>query len=251
MQDVDGKKTALFTEESYLLKRPENLSFDAEDLLAYHSGLQIKQMRRKASKAPTFITHLNLLFWLAQRNRRLYKRVPTWCVRTELWNHWLKGNTLGAPTACWVDELVPREEPLLRKYWRARDSGRLDEACRELDDKIDQVVSAIDMHTDVSEISLLTIKTSDLYVMGLGNDANPITAQPQNCYNDTKDRTSVIFNDIGCWPVSPGSVSNCQRDLVNGHSTIRNHVLAECANDYGVPWFQIEKSVQSMKLLPL
>ncbi|RSL61030.1 hypothetical protein CEP54_006442 [Fusarium duplospermum] len=257
LQEADGSKTALskrphlFPDDSKLLVRPENVSFDSEDLLIYHNRLQVREMRRKANNTPTLVTYLNPLFWIAQWNRRLYKRMPTWRVRTELWSLWVKSTTLDAFTACWVDELILREEPLLQAYWRARDSGRLEEARKALDDKIDHIVSAINIDADVSEVSLLAIKTSDLYAMGLGNDANPVTAQPENCYKDTEDRISVIFNDIGCWPVSPGGVSNCRRDLVNGHTTIRNHVLAECANDYGIPRFQIEKSVQSMKLLPL
>ncbi|CAG7564503.1 unnamed protein product [Fusarium equiseti] len=257
MQGADGSKTAiakrpqLFEAEEQLLVRPENLSFDSEDLLYHYSITQVKQLRRKASNAPTWSTYLNPMFWLAQWNRRIYKRVPTWRVRTELWNHWKTNNSLDASTACWVDEVILREEPSLREYWQARDSGRLENARQALDDNIDQIVSAIDMQTDVAEVTLLAIKTADLYAMGLGNDANPITTQPQNCYNDTESRISVIFNDIGCWPISPGGVSNCRRDLVNGHNTIRNHVLAECANDFGIPRFQVEKNVQSMKLLPL
>ncbi|SPJ88071.1 uncharacterized protein FTOL_12540 [Fusarium torulosum] len=257
MQSDDGTKTAIakrpqiFEVEEELLKRPDNLSFDSEDILYHYSITQIKQLRRRASNAPTWSTYFNPIFWIAQWNRRVYKHVPTWRVRTELWNHWKSNNSLDASTACWVDEVILREEPSLRKYWRARDSGQLDKACQALDEDIDQIVSAIGMETDVAEVSLLAIKTADLYAMGLGNDANPITTQPQNCYNDTESRISVIFNDIGCWPISPGGVSNCRRDLVNGHSTIRNHVLAECANDFGIPRFQVEKNVQSMKLLPL
>ncbi|PHH67892.1 hypothetical protein CDD82_1017 [Ophiocordyceps australis] len=87
--------------------------------------------------------------------------------------------------------------------------------------------------------------------MGLGKDATQVTSRPSDCFRDTPDRISVIFNDIGCWPEAPGGVSNCRRDLVDGHSTIRNHVLAECANDFGIPRFQIERNVQSLKLLPL
>jgi hypothetical protein len=245
------QRPQLFSMESRLLQRPRNISFQFEDLLSHHSISQIKQMCRQANHTPTWRTWINPSLWFPRRNRRLYQRVPTWLVRTELWNHWSKTSTLDACTACWVDEIILREEPLLQRYWRARDRGLLEQARQALDDNIDQIASAIDMQIDVSEISLLAIKTSDLYAMGLGNDANPVTSQPQNCYSDTKDRISVIFNDIGCWPISPGGVSNCRRDLVNGHSTIRNHVIAECANEFGIPRFQIEKNVQSMKLLPL
>ncbi|KAM0575553.1 hypothetical protein ACHAP9_000816 [Verticillium nonalfalfae] len=258
LEEDDGRRTALthtpalFANEAVLLALPKDHAFDSDDLLVYHSPLQIRQMLRCArNKRPSLLSRLNPLRWLGRWNVRVYKPVPTWRIRTELWGQWLKTNDLDAVTACWVDELVLREEPLLKAYWRARDSGRLEEALRVLDANVDQIVSAIDIETDVSEVTLLSIKTADLYVMGLGKDANPVTTRPQDCYSDTKDRISVIFNDIGCWPMAPGGVSNCRRDLVNGHSTIRNHVLAECANDYGVPRFQIEKNVQSLKLLPL
>ncbi|KAM0325924.1 hypothetical protein ACHAQA_007229 [Verticillium albo-atrum] len=258
LEESNGTRTALthtpelFAQEAVLLALPKDHAFDSDDLVIYHSPLQIRQMvRRSKNKIPSLLSRLNPLSWAGQWNVRVYKPIPTWRIRTELWGKWLKTNDLDAVTACWVDELVLREEPLLKEYWRARDSGRLEDALQVLDNNVDQIVSAIDIETDVSEVTLLSIKTADLYVMGLGKDANPVTTRPQDCYNDTKDRISVIFNDIGCWPMAPGGVSNCRRDLVNGHSTIRNHVLAECANDYGVPRFQIEKNVQSLKLLPL
>ncbi|KAH6983617.1 hypothetical protein BKA56DRAFT_672274 [Ilyonectria sp. MPI-CAGE-AT-0026] len=257
IQEDSGAKTVIavapevFPNETALMHRPKDLSFDSDDLLIYHSTLQMRQMRRYASTTPTLLSSINPVSWIVMWNRRIYGRVPTWRIRTELWSHWLKSGTLDAVTACWMDELILREEYLLCKYWKARDSGRLDGARCALDENIDQIIAAIDIETDVSEVSLLTIKTSDLYAMGLSHDATQVTSRPQDCFNDTDKRVSVIFNDIGCWPVAPGGVSNCRRDLVNGHTTIRNHVLAECANDYGIPRFQVEKSVQSIKLLPL
>ncbi|KAH7239890.1 uncharacterized protein BKA55DRAFT_706140 [Fusarium redolens] len=257
LDDGDGLRTALvkapevFPQESIFLKYPKDVSFDYDDLLIYHETNQIRQMQQHAIRTRNVLSSLNPVSWIGFWNRRRYRRVPTWHIRTALWNNWLKSGKLDAVTACWIDELVLREERLLRKYWHARDRGRLDDARRALDENIHQIVSAIDIETDVSELCLLRLKTSDLYAMGLSNDATPITARPQDCFKDTEDRVSIIFNDIGCWPVAPGGVSNCRRDLVNGHSTIRNHVLAECANDYGVPRFQIEKNVQSLKLLPL
>lgn len=257
VQEANGARTAvakapeLFQHEADLLSRPKNLSFDTDDLLIYHSVLQVKQMRRYAGSVPTLVSSLNPVSWLVLWNQRKYARVSTWRIRTELWGHWLKSGTVDAVTACWMDELILREERLLRPYWRARDAGRLEEARRLLDANIEQITAAMDMETDVSEVTVLAIKTADLYAMGLGGDATEITARPQDCFADTHNRISVIFNDVGCWPVAPGGVSNCRKDLVNGHSTIRNHVLSECANDYQNPRFQIEKSVQSLKLLPL
>ncbi|EEY15113.1 glycosyl transferase [Verticillium alfalfae VaMs.102] len=198
LEEDDGRRTALthtpalFANEAVLLALPKDHAFDSDDLLVYHSPLQIRQMLRCArNKRPSLLSRLNPLRWLGRWNVRVYKPVPTWRIRTELWGQWLKTNDLDAVTACWVDELVLREEPLLKAYWRARDSGRLEEALRVLDANVDQIVSAIDIETDVSEVTLLSIKTADLYVMGLGKDANPVTTRPQDCYSDTKDRISV------------------------------------------------------------
>ncbi|KAL1412242.1 hypothetical protein Q8F55_003253 [Vanrija albida] len=256
VDDGQGKLTAvaeappLCDSEGLLIKLPADPSFDADDLLIYHSPLRIAQMRRFAAGKTSVLSR-----WINPAalftSSKHYTAVPTWRIRTELWSKWLKSNGIDAVTACTVDELVLRQEPLLRDYWRARDRGLLDRARNALDANLSQIVAAIDIDTDVSEVTLLAIRTSDLYAMGLGKDAPPMTTRPQDCYNDTTERISVIFNDVGCWPIAPGGVSNCRRDLVNGHSTIRNHVLAECANDYGNPRFQIEKSVQSLKLLPL
>ncbi|KJZ79799.1 hypothetical protein HIM_00513 [Hirsutella minnesotensis 3608] len=234
-------------EDEFLLQKPTNLSFDSEDVLIRHSALQAKRMRQHAASELSILSRWSPLhLW----KRKVYLSVPTWRIRTELWNAWLKGG-LDAATACGMDELILREEPLLHSYWRARERGRLEQAKRFLDENVNQIVSAIDLETDISELCLLPIRTADLYAMGLGRDATEVTNRPQDAYSDTKDRLSVIVNDIGCWPEAPGGVSNCRRDLVNGHSTIRNHVLAECANDFGIPRFQVEKNVQSLKLLPL
>lgn len=258
IQEASGRRTAVakaplvFDDEAMLLARPRNLSFDMDDLLIYHSSLQVKQMKRHAKHASrSWLSYLHPLTWLTWRGKRVYQPVATWRIRTELWNDWVHSGTLDAVSACWMDELILREEPRLKKYWRARDGGRLDKATKFLDDDLDQIVSAIEIATDVSEVCLLPIRTADLYSMGSGKDANEVTNRPEDCFDDTENRISVIFNDIGCWPEAPGGVSNCRRDLVNGHTTIRNHVLAECANDFCIPRFQVERNVQSIKLLPL
>lgn len=242
--------------DDVLLQRPKDHVFHSDDLLIYHGMFQLKRMRKAARAANTssgsnVVSSLNLTSLFSWHGRVVYSRVPTWRVRTELWNHWLKTGSLDAITACWMDEDILRNEPLLRDYWKFRDRGQLAKAHAALESNINQIFAAIEIETAVSEVCLLPIKTSDLYAMGLGNDATQVTTRPQDCYRDTKDRISVIFTDIGCWPEAPGGVSNCRRDLVNGHSTIRNHVLAESPNEFGIPRFQIEKNVQSLKLLPL
>ncbi|KAK0615095.1 hypothetical protein B0T17DRAFT_657349 [Bombardia bombarda] len=241
----------LFEHEELLQQRPSDVSFENDDLLIYHTKDQIRRMAKFSGMKLSWASLLNPAAWQYWRKKVVYRKVPTWWLRTELWNHWRKTGTLDAITACWVDELILREEPLLDKYWSARGSGQLSKAKKALNSEIDQIVAAIEIEKDVSEVCMLPIKSADLYAMGLGKDANHVTTRPEDCFKDTNDRISVIFNDIGCWPESPGGVSNCRRDLVNGHSTIRNHVLAESANEYGIPRFQVEKNVQSLKVIPL
>ncbi|KAK4173728.1 family 4 putative glycosyltransferase [Triangularia setosa] len=246
-----AKPPVVFQHEELFLQRPNGHFFENDDLLIHHRVDHVRRMARFCGHKMSWISLLNPAAWLYRRQKTVYRPVPTWWLRTELWDHWRKSGVLDAIAACWMDELILREEPLLKKYWSARNAGQLDKAKTALDSAIEQVVSAIEIEKDVSEVCLLPIKYSDLYAMGLGRDANQLTMKPDDCFRDTHDRISVIFNDIGCWPDSPGGVSNCRRDLVNGHSTIRNHVLAESANEYGIPRFQVEKSVQSLKMLPL
>ncbi|KAK3349640.1 hypothetical protein B0T25DRAFT_582541 [Lasiosphaeria hispida] len=242
----------LFEHEKLLLQRPSDISFQADDLLVHHGRDRIRAVTRFAGASRIPWAYLwDPRVWNYWRTKAVYHRIPTWWLRTELWDHWRQSGDLDAISACWVDEHILREEPLLRGYWRARNTGQLTKARNILDAHIEQIAAAIDIDKEVSEVCMLPIKTTDLYAMGLGKDANHMTMRPQECFHDTKERISVVFNDTGCWPDSPGGVSNCRRDLVDGHSTIRNHVLAECANEFGIPRFQVERNVQSIKLLPL
>ncbi|KAK4191033.1 family 4 putative glycosyltransferase [Podospora australis] len=259
VEEENGTKTATgkppvvfdLEHEALFLVRPSDPYFENDDLLIHHRADHVRRMAKFCGRKLSWVSLLNPAVWIYRRKKTIYRPVPTWWLRTELWDHWRKSGVLDAIAACWMDELILREEPLLKKYWSARNKGQLDTAKKALESKIEQIVSAIEIEKDVSEVCLLPIKSSDLYAMGLGRDANQLTMRPDDCFKDTHDRISVIFNDIGCWPDSPGGVSNCRRDLVNGHSTIRNHVLAESANEFGIPRFQVEKSVQSLKMLPL
>ncbi|QDS72759.1 hypothetical protein FKW77_004222 [Venturia effusa] len=248
----------LFAGEADLFKKPNNLSFDCDDLLRHHKRGHLERMFAAISPDQSSMAKLwsrvasVLPFGLSYWSRHVtHERISTWRLRAELWAIWLKTNDLDAVTACWIDELILRQEPLLSRYWRLRNLGFLFDAKQALDDDIEEIIPAIEMPFEVSQTCVLPIKPCDLYTMGLAKDATQITNRPQDCYKDTKDRISIIFNDVGCWPDAPGGVSNCRRDLVNGHSTIRNHVLAESAHDYGISRFQVERNVQSLKALPL
>ncbi|KAK0710262.1 hypothetical protein B0T26DRAFT_787683 [Lasiosphaeria miniovina] len=195
----------VFDQEDALLIRPTNVNFDDDDLLVHHRPRDL-QLAASATNKASFVSRLNPLGWPYGLQKARYRR-----------NHWLTAGNVDAVTACWMDEVILREEPLLKGYWRARDLGRLGKAKKALDDNIEQIVAAIEIEREVSEMCLLPIKAADLYVIGQSKDANQITNRPQDCYLDTDNQ-------------APGGVSNYRRDLINGH---------------------IEKSVQSLKLLPL
>ncbi|KAM7186124.1 hypothetical protein V8F20_011530 [Naviculisporaceae sp. PSN 640] len=241
----------LFDHEELLWERPSDVLFENDDLLLHHHVRDIRRAVALSGQKMSLSTVMRPSFWKYRSKRTLYRPVSTGWLRTELWNSWRTSGQLDAITACWVDELILRHERTLRTYWSWRGLGQLAKARQFLDAHMHRIGPATEIAQNISEVCLLPIKPTDLYAMGLGKDANQITTRPQDCFNDTKDRISVIFNDVGCWPDAPGGVSNCRRDLVNGHSTIRNHVLAESGNEYGIPRFQIEKNVQSLKLVPL
>jgi glycosyltransferase involved in cell wall biosynthesis len=245
----------IMEDEFGLLEKPKQFCFDDEDLLIYHSSTSLQQMvpSNRGYVAKTF--NAVVTSW-PLRCMRLgevvsYHKLSSSALRTALWDSWQKAPYIDALTASFVDELILRKEPLLREYWQLRDSGFLRRAADVLDQDLEQIVSAIEPTYESSSKCPLIIKPADLFIMGLGKDANQMTSRLDFAYSDTETATSVIFSDNGCWPDSPGGVSNCRRDLVNGHKTIKGHCLAESANDFGVPRYQIERNITSMKVLPL
>ena len=241
----------LFEHEELLQKRPSDVTFHNDDLMFYHHRSDIRRAAILSGQKYSWLSFFRPSMWRYRLKKVEYRPVQTRWLRTELWSSWRKSGGFDAITACWMDEFILRCEPTLRKYWLYRNTGRLTGTTDFLDSHVTKIVPAIEIDQDISEVCLLPIKPTDLYTMGLGKDANQVTTRPQDCFHDTPDRISVIFNDVGCWPDEPGGVSNCRRDLINGHSTIRNHVLAETGNEYGIPRFQVERNVQSLKLVPL
>ncbi|CCG84862.1 protein of unknown function [Taphrina deformans PYCC 5710] len=221
-----------------LMIKPLVLHFDAEDLLFRHDPAPPwwRRALRRCTRNPS---------------RVCYSPMHTGALRTMLWDRWHKSKSLDGVTACYVDTQIVRHEKLLGPYWKARDFGRLRRAAQYLDDHIEAIVARIEIEDSVSQNTFLPYKMADLYTMGTGGSANVKTRKFEDNYSDTHDRLSVMFLDTGCFPDQPGGVSNCRRDLVNGHVTIRNHVFTESANDFGVPRYQVDKNVQSIKVLPL
>ncbi|RDW73621.1 hypothetical protein BP5796_07063 [Coleophoma crateriformis] len=179
------------------------------------------------------------------------RKLPTSVLRASLWKQWASTTNLDAMTACLLDEKILRKEPLLKKYWSLRDSGFFEKAKNELEANLETIVSSMEFPDELSQKINLAIKPADLFSMGLSKDSNFIISRPEQTYIDTDNRLAVMFTDTGCWPDAPGGVSNCRRDLVEGHSTIRNYALTEAANEFGIPRFNIEKNVQLIKNLPL
>lgn len=246
----------ILQDEYGFLEKPKHPSFDYEDLLIYHPLHWVQKLARipvdaNASKWTSRLAS-TMPFGLPYGGKKvIYRKLPTSILRTALWTSWGKAPYLDAVSACFLDEMILRKEPLLHRYWHLRDAGHLYQATDVLDESLEEIISTIEPSHESSQTCPLLIKSADLFTMGLGKDANQLTARLEDAYHDTSSTTSVIFSDNGCWPDNPGGVSNCRRDLVNGHSTIRGHCLAESANDFGIPRYQIERNVNSLKVLPL
>ncbi|KAG9511882.1 glycosyltransferase family 4 protein, partial [Aureobasidium melanogenum] len=245
---------AILKDNFGLLSKPQDLSFDHIDLLIYHPVRYFSKLQKPVITTQNSLGMSRLIGIFGaslEKKRIVYRRLPTSVLRTALWTSWAKPPYLDAVSACFLDELILRKDPILRRYWRLRDAGHLLAAAHCLDEDLDLIISAIEPAVEATQNCPLHIKASDLFLMGLGKDANQVTANPKDAYRDTGSVTSVIFSDNGCWPDNPGGVSNCRRDLVNGHTTIRGHCLAESANDFGIPRYQIEQNINSLKILPL
>ena len=178
-------------------------------------------------------------------------RLSTSRIRTHLWETWRTTQELDAVTVRWLDELALRSESVLKPYWWARDTCRLDTATRYLEQHADTIMARSDVESETSAWSSITYKLSDLYSFGQGGDTRINTRTEKTQLQDSQDIMNVLAMDTGTWPNEGGGVSACRRDLVNELKTVRWHIIAESATDYGVPKFQTEKNVHSLTVLPL
>jgi hypothetical protein len=172
-------------------------------------------------------------------------------IRTHLWKVWKNGKELDAVTTRWLDELAMRSDKILKPYWIARDWGCLKTAEAYLDSHADAIMARTDIDSETSSWTPIAFKMSDLYHFGQGGDAIINTRTQQTQLQDSDTALHVLAMDTGTWPIESGGVSACRRDMVNNLDSIRWHILAESANDFGMPRFQIEKNVQSLTVLPL
>lgn len=177
--------------------------------------------------------------------------IPTSHARTQLWKTWKDGKELDAITARWIDEGLLRSDGILDTYWRNRDLGMLDNAKTYLDAQADTIMARVDVDPQISSWTHIAFKISDLYSFGQGGDSRINTRTLSSQLRDSDDELHILAMDTSTWPNEPGGVSACRRDMVNDLKTIKWHIVAESANDYGVPRFQIERNVQSLTVLPL
>lgn len=177
--------------------------------------------------------------------------IPTSHARTQLWKSWKGGKDLDAITARWLDEGLLRSDGILNTYWRNRDLGLLDNAKNYLDAQADTIMARVDVDPEISSWVHIAFKISDLYSFGQGGDSRINTRTLSKQLRDNDDELHILAMDTSTWPNEPGGVSACRRDMVNDLKTIKWHIVAESANDYGVPRFQIERNVQSLTILPL
>jgi hypothetical protein len=177
--------------------------------------------------------------------------ISTSCARTVLWKAWKDSTQLDGVTARWLDETALRSDPILKPYWKERDSGNLVKAMRFLEKNADAIMACVDIEHEVSAWTSLAFKLSDLFRFGQGGDSNINTRTPKHQIKDSEEQLHILATDTGTWPCEGGGVSCCRRDMVNNLDSIRWHIVAEAANDYSIPRFQIERNVQSLKILPL
>lgn len=234
LHDVEVETPPMIQHDYFkVLKKPQNCSFVSENPLFLF----------KSATSSYFERMLCL-------NRKFYP-ISTSRARTHLWKAWKTGKILDAVTARWLDERSLRSDRDLGPYWRARDTSRLDKATNYIDSRVDTIMARVDIESEISSWTPLAYKMSDLSTFGQGGDARINTRSQSSQMRDTEDELHVLAFDTGTWPNEGGGVSACRRDMVNNLNSIRWHIVAENANDFGVPKFQIEKNVQSLTVLPL
>jgi glycosyltransferase involved in cell wall biosynthesis len=216
----------------HILQKPDKCGFLSDDPLLSFSSVK-----------SSFVSRLLGL------NIKRYP-IPTSNARSQLWKTWKGGKGLDAVTVRWLDERLLRSDDILKSYWRNRDMGRLNTAKVYLDAHVDTIMARVDIDPEISSWVHIAFKISDFYSFGQGGDSRINTRTLSTQLKDSDDELHILAMDTSTWPNEPGGVSACRRDMVNELKTIRWHVIAESANDYGVPKFQIEKNVQSLTVIP-
>jgi hypothetical protein len=112
-------------------------------------------------------------------------------------------------------------------------------------------MASVDIPHEISAWTSLAYKMSDFASLGTGGDTSINTRTTTGQINDSHEQLHVLATDTGTYPNEGGGVSCCRRDMVNNLKYVKWHLVCETANDYGIPRFQIEQNIQSLKILPL
>ncbi|KUJ17442.1 uncharacterized protein LY89DRAFT_53649 [Mollisia scopiformis] len=216
-----------------LLKKPEHVLFlDDNPLFGFKS------------------ISSNPIAKLFRTNTRRYP-ISTSQSRSLLWKTWKDNPKFDGVIVRWLDERLLRREPILKPYWRNRDFCNLQAAEAYLDSHRDTVTATVDLDNSISGWTPLAIKLKDLYSFGSGGDACSNTRSKAVAEDEDGKALHVIAIDTGTWPNEGGGVSACRSDVINNLRTIKWHMVAESANDFGLPKRQIERNVHSLKVVPL
>src|SRR5271167_4737667 len=62
--------------------------------------------------------------------------------RTFLWKSWKHSTNIDGVTARWLDEMALRSDPIVKPYWKARDSGRIHQAIKYLRKNGDAIMAS-------------------------------------------------------------------------------------------------------------
>lgn len=180
------------------------------------------------------------------------KRIPisTSLARSRLWSDWKSAKDLDGVIVRWLDEKILRKDAVLMPYWKYRNRGDLCRAKHYLSARADAIMASADLDNEISSWTPLAIKIGDMYTFGTGGDSI-LQTRSKEVGHDKDDTLHVMTLDNGTWPNEGGGVSACRRDLVNNLKSIKWHMVAESAHDFGLPKHQTEQNVLSLKVIPL
>lgn len=97
-------------------------------------------------------------------------------------------------------------------------------------------MAVVDLDNSISGWAPLAIKIADLHSFGQGGDANSCTRLKDPDFDS--DGLQVLAVDSGTWPNEGGGMSAC-RDMINNLRSVNWQVIAESANDFGLPKHQV------------
>ncbi|KAH8663097.1 glycosyltransferase family 4 protein [Tricladium varicosporioides] len=214
-----------------VLKKPTRSSFHNDDHLISFKSISSHALPR----------------WLGLNTHQ--NPVSTSRSRSKLWTAWKNTPGFDGVIVRYLDEQLLRREPLLRPYWRRRDRGSLVSAENFLNENADGIMATVDLDNSISGWAPLAMKIADLYSFGQGGDANSRTRSHAPDFDD--GGLQVLAVDSGTWPNEGGGVSACRRDMINNLRSVNWYMLAESANDSGLPKHQTEMNVRSLKVIPL